>query len=132
MSNPTTPGPGAPASRRAPSATGITINGQPIPWSFIQMLRVRFFGGDWDRTIDCLYKARNAAGDNAIIRYVKRGLLPDEHGNRYSLLPSKETNEGRRCDVQAWWQSIYRPARGEKRMASTKQALKALLQQLCE
>lgn len=123
----------APSARPRPAASGLTINGQLVPWSFIQMLRCRYFGGDWDRTIDCLFKARHATGDsNAIVRYIKKGLLPDEKGNRYSFLPSTETNDGRRHEVQAWWQSIYKPVRGAKRLATGKDALKALLRQLCQ
>lgn len=94
----------------------ITINGQQIPFPFIQKIRT-IFGGDWDRTIDAFWKARKATGENGIIRYIKAGLKPDAKGNRYSMLPSKEREGGEKtfAQVRKWWETeVYqrkRPAR---------------------
>lgn len=91
----------------------IVINGQKIEWSFIQWLRKRWFGGDWHRTIDCFYKARNADGDNGVIRYIRAGLKPDANGNRYSLMASHllENGEAGKKTLMTWWQQYYKTKR---------------------
>lgn len=88
---------------------GIEINGQNIPWSAIGRIR-KLCGGDWDTTIDAFWKAREAKGKNGILRYVQRGFVPDDKGNRYSLMPSKERENGEMEIVRKWWKGLYTPS----------------------
>jgi hypothetical protein len=89
----------------------VTINDQQIPWSYIQWVRNRIFRGDWDSTIDCFWKARKATGDpRAIIRYINKGLEPDEKGNRYSMIASIDRDAGKMKMIRAWWDcDVYKP-----------------------
>jgi len=92
----------------------VIINGQTIPWSFIQQVR-KLCGYSWDLTIDCFWKARNATGPAGVIKYIVRGLKPDAKNNRYSLLPSKEWESGAAGQekVRQWWaNSVYQPKKG--------------------
>lgn len=92
----------------------VTISGQRIPWSFVQLVR-KACGGDWDQTMDAFWKARGAKGPGSIVRYVLKGLKPDGKGNKYSLLPSKEHNDGKMQMIRVWWETeVYKPKpRGE-------------------
>jgi hypothetical protein len=86
--------------------TGVTINGQFVKWSFIQMVR-KCCGGDWDMALDCFYKARNA--DN-VTAYIASGFRPDIKGVRHMLLPSATRELGERGmeSIRQWWDTcIY-------------------------
>jgi hypothetical protein len=84
----------------------VTINGQQISWPFIQKIR-RAMGGDWDRTIDAFWQARNAKGELGIIKYITAGMKRD--GNRYIFTASKEREKGIDSPewqaVLQWWKA---------------------------
>jgi hypothetical protein len=87
----------------------VYIEGQCIKWSVVQKIR-RACGGDWDQTMDAFWKARNAKGENGIVKYVVRGLVKDTKGNQYSLLPSKEVNAGQMELIRIWWETnVHKP-----------------------
>lgn len=119
---------------RPPSAKpqpGISINGQLIPWAFIQRIR-KYCCGDWDRTMDVFYKARDATGDNGIIRYIQCGLVPNERGVRYALVPSMDF-ENRRIDlIRQWWQGLYKPADKRREPTAARAIMKSALQDLID
>ena len=89
----------------------VVVCGQEIAWSYIRRLRLTWFGGDWLRTIDAFWKARDARGPRGIIKYIEAGLLPDTDGNRYTLMPSAELERGEagRQRLFAWWEQFYKP-----------------------
>jgi hypothetical protein len=100
----------------------VIINGQPIPWSFIQRLRREVFGGDWDRTIDAFWKAKHCTGENSIIRYINAGLKPDKEGKRYTLVASAERDQNGMKVIQKWWDtSVYKPKPREKSLQSIRE-----------
>jgi hypothetical protein len=103
----------------------VTINNQQISWAFIQRVR-KECGGCWDRTMDVFWKAKDAQGENGIIKYIVKGLAKDERGVKYALTPSKEVEEGRRQIVRDWWTREVHKPRG-KEMASVKDVFRALL-----
>jgi hypothetical protein len=89
--------------------TFVVIEEQQIPWSVIQRVR-RLCGGDWDQTIDAFWKARAAQGKDGIIKYVLAGFRRTANGNKYSLLPSKEANDGKMEMIRTWWRDcVYKP-----------------------
>ncbi len=96
--------------------TGIEINGQKIPWSAIGRIR-KLCGGDWDTTIDAFWKAREADGKNGILRYVQAGFVPDANGKRYSLMPSRERENGEMEKVREWWKGLYTPSKRVEAMS---------------
>ena len=100
----------------------IIINAQKIPWSFIQFVRIKKMGGDWDQTINAFWLARNSTD---VIKYVQAGFSPDEKGNKYSLLPSKEMNEGKMEMIRKWWDSLYKP-QPKKSMMSMREIFREL------
>jgi hypothetical protein len=85
---------------------GITINGQKISWATVQKVR-SMFRGDWDDTMDAFWKARNAKGVNGVVKYVMKGFLPDAKGVRYSMVTSKERENGQMESIRRWWNSLY-------------------------
>lgn len=85
---------------------GIKINGQEIPWSFVFQVRGRF-KGDWDDTMDCFWKARNAQGVDGIRRYINAGWKPGKDGKRYNFMVSKERENGQMTAIRDWWDSLY-------------------------
>jgi hypothetical protein len=96
--------------------SSIEINGQQIPWSAIGRIR-KLCGGDWDTTIDAFWKARGADGQNGVLRYVQRGFVPDKAGKRYSLMPSKERENGEMEKVREWWKGLYTPSTKRETMS---------------
>jgi len=87
----------------------VVIEGQQIPWAIVQRVR-GLCGGDWDQTIDAFWKARGAKGKDGIIKYVLAGFRRGSNGNKYSLLPSKEANDGKMELVRTWWNEyVYKP-----------------------
>jgi hypothetical protein len=84
----------------------VTINGQKISWAFIQKVR-GLLKGDWDDTIDAFWKARNAKGQNGIVKYIMVGFVPDKAGKRYIMLPSNERENGQMQAIRDWWSSLY-------------------------
>jgi hypothetical protein len=102
---------------------GITINEQKIPWSFIQFVRNKKMMGDWDQTINAFWQARNHP---TIIKYVQMGFKPDKNGRIYSLLPSKEMNEGKMERIRLWWKGLYKPSTKQKDMMSMKEIFREL------
>lgn len=103
----------------------LIIKDQEIPWSFVQRIR-RICGGDWDQTLDIFWKARNATGNNGIIKYISKGLVDLAKGNRWLLMPSRERENGRMEVVRQWWSSLYqrKPKEGT---TSCREALKDAL-----
>jgi len=102
----------------------VTINNQKIAWSFIMKVRKRF-GGNWDSTIDAFWKARNASGSNAIIKYIEDGFKPDEKNNRHTMFPSKEREAGHMESIRIWWNTeVYKPKR---QLQSTGDILRQIL-----
>lgn len=93
------------------------------------MVRTKHMGGDWDRTMDAFWKARHAAPPRGVMLYVSKGLKPDAKGNRYSLLPSKERNEGQIEMIRRWWNGIYTPKGNTSTMKS---ALISVFKDLCK
>jgi hypothetical protein len=89
--------------------TFVVIEGQEIPWSVVQRVRT-LCGGDWDQTMDAFWKGRKAKGKDGIIKYVLAGFRRGKNGNKYSLLPSKEVNDGKMEEVRRWWgECVYKP-----------------------
>jgi hypothetical protein len=88
---------------------GVKINGQHVPWSFIQTVR-KACGDDWDRTIDAFWQARNATGDQGIVKYLAKGLRADPRGTAYALIASKDRDAGKMEEIRKWWQnSVHSP-----------------------
>jgi hypothetical protein len=103
---------------------GIIINGQKVSWSFIQFVRNKKLGGDWDQTINAFLVARKSTD---IIKYVQTGFKPDKDGKLYSLLPSKEMNDGKMESIRQWWEGLYKPStKNDKGMMSLKEIFSAL------
>jgi hypothetical protein len=88
----------------------VTINGQSVPWWFIQRIRA-MMGGDWPQTINAFYLAKNSTN---IIKYVSKGMVPNEKGIKYSFMPCKEWEDGKWYIVQDWWDTIHKPTPGKK------------------
>jgi hypothetical protein len=109
------------------TAPGIVINGQKILWSFIQFVRVKKLGGDWPQTINAFWQARNSTD---VIKYVQAGFIPDEKGNKYSLMPSKEWNAGNFKMIQEWWDRLYKPAPKKTGVGTMKDAMKKMFEEL--
>ena len=87
----------------------VNINGIEIEWSFVALVKKKC-GGDWDQTIDAFWKARGAKGKDGIIKYVLAGFRKGHGGNKYSLLPSKEANDGKMEMIRTWWRDcVYKP-----------------------
>ena len=86
----------------------VLLEGQQIPWSVIQMVR-RACGGDWDQTMDAFWKARLCKGPNSIVKFVVKGLVKNEVGVRYSLVTSKERENGQMEAIRQWWNKAYTP-----------------------
>ncbi|MBN1131197.1 MAG: hypothetical protein JXA71_19560 [Chitinispirillaceae bacterium] len=108
----------------------IIINEQKITWASVQMVR-RMCGGDWDQTIDAFWKARKATGRNGVMRYVLRGLVPNDKGVLYSLLPSPERERGQMESIRQWWMDAVgreAPKKGEPVRARV--ALKEMLMEM--
>ena len=116
--------PGAGSMNEAPH---IVINSQKIPWSFIQFVRIKKMKGDWDQTINAFWQARNHP---TIIKYIQMGFKPDKNGRIYSLLPSKEMNDGKMDMIRKWWDSLYKPAQKKQGVATIKDALRAMLTEM--
>lgn len=89
-----------------PEKAGLKIGDQVIPWSFVFQVKKECHG-DWDTTIDCFWKARNAKGSYAVQRYIRKGLKPDQFGKRYMLLPSKEREAGKMDSIRQWFDKLY-------------------------
>jgi hypothetical protein len=79
--------------------------------------------GDWDQTINAFWKARNHP---TIIKYIQLGFKPDKNGRIYSLLPSKEMNEGKMESIRQWWNSLYKPSTKTKSLMSMKEIFREL------
>jgi len=108
----------------------VEINGQKVPWSAVQKVR-RMCGGDWDQTIDAFWKARNATGPNAILRYVMHGFVKNDAGIRYSLLPSKERERGQMENIREWWRDmVAKEAPKKAGPTKVKQAMKEMFLEL--
>jgi hypothetical protein len=118
----------APRKKTTPQP-GIIINGQLIPWAFIMRIR-KYCCGDWDRTIDVFWKAKSATGDNGIIRYIQRGLVPNDRGVRYALVPSLEFENRRIDEIRQWWKSLYKPAKKRGEPTAMREGMKAALTDL--
>ena len=111
-------------TKKTKDLPGVFINQQKISWSFIQFIRNKKLGGDWDQTINCFWLARNSTN---IVKYVQAGFVPDEKGNKYSMLPSKEMNDGKMEMIRQWWEGLYKPsAKNERGMMSLKQIFREL------
>jgi hypothetical protein len=106
-------------------ATGIVINNNEIPWSFVHSVWGRL-GKDWDQTKDTFWKARNAkGGSGGIIRYIEAGFKENGNGALpYNMIPSKDVNEGRIETIRKWWDTLYQPKK-KKDMASMKEIFAA-------
>jgi hypothetical protein len=108
----------------------IIINDQTITWASVQMVR-RMCGGDWDQTIDAFWKARNATGKNAVMRYVIAGFAKSETGLRYSLLPSAERERGQMEHIRQWWRdAVGKEAPKKREPTRVKAALKEALMEM--
>lgn len=111
----------------------ITLDGVEIEWSFVSRIR-KFCAGDWERTKDAFWKAHKAGckDKQSIIRYLQKGLVPDEHGNRYTLKPSMEfeTKQGR--DIITNWWELQRKMNtgGKKQPEQIRASLKSLFTEL--
>lgn len=105
----------------------IIINEQKITWASVQMVR-RMCGGDWDQTIDAFWKARKATGRNGVMRYVLRGFVANDKGARYSLVPSKERENGQMENIREWWRdAVGREAPKKGEPVKAREALREML-----
>lgn len=85
--------------------TGLKINDQIIPWSFVYQVN-KLCNGDWDDTIDCFWKARHAVGTSGIHKYIKAGFKL-RNGIAYMRLPSKERESGKMDSLRQWFDTLY-------------------------
>lgn len=96
---------------------GVTINGNLLPWSFVRRVWNKC-GRDWEQTVDCFWKARNATGPAGIQKYISAGFKSRGGGVPYMLQPSKEREQpGGMKKLWDWWHGLYiskRPAPAEK------------------
>lgn len=118
----------SPAPKPKSQQPFIIINNQQIPWSFVGKVR-SMFKGDWDNTIDCFWKARNATGYNAIQKYILKGFLPNDKGYRYSMQMSNERESGKMESIREWWQGLY-ARKGRSDMMTVKDVFKFLAQSM--
>jgi SPP1 gp7 family putative phage head morphogenesis protein len=89
------------------SDTGITINGNLLPWSFVRRVWNKC-GRDWEQTVDCFWKARKATGHAGIQKYIMAGFKSRGGGVPYMLQPSKERQlPGGKKKTWAWWHGLY-------------------------
>jgi hypothetical protein len=87
--------------------TGVTLNGNLLPWSFVRRVWNKC-GRDWEQTIDCFWKARNAAGPAGIQKYIMAGFKSRNGGVPYMLQPSKDRQTpGGMKKLWAWWNGLY-------------------------
>lgn len=86
--------------------TGITINGQLIPWSFVHRVK-RELGNEWDDTIDLFWRARNAKAPIGVVRYVSRALVRNADGRRWADDKSAERENGQMESLREWWETLY-------------------------
>ena len=98
----------------------LTINNQPVPWSFIGKVK-RQLNGDMDTVIDLFWKARNHPD---VIRYVAKAIV-DGHWSH----ESRERENGQMETVREWWQRLYEPKNGPTPM---KKELKKVFEQLAK
>jgi hypothetical protein len=87
----------------------VVINEQRIPWSFVFRVH-KECGGDWDRTIDCFWRARRATGRDAIVRYISACLRRTAAKGKvatYCVQPSTERELGKMEDLRRWWATLY-------------------------
>lgn len=82
----------------------VTINKQRIPWSFIMMVR-KALGGDYDRTVDLFWRARNCPPPGGVFGFVKACLKRDKDG-MLSIAPSPERENGKMAEVWRWWHGL--------------------------
>lgn len=86
---------------------GITINGNMLPWSFVRRVWNKC-GRDWEQTVDCFWKARNATGPAGIQKYISAGFKSRNGGVPYMLQPSKERQSpGGMKKLWDWWHGLY-------------------------
>lgn len=86
---------------------GITINGNMLPWSFVRRVWNKC-GRDWEQTVDCFWKARNATGPAGIQKYIGAGFKSRNGGVPYMLQPSKERQlPGGMKKLWDWWHGLY-------------------------
>jgi len=105
----------------------VMIGDQPIPWSFVMWVHNQC-SKDWDYTIDCFWKARNAIGQDAIRRYIVKGLKPDSQGRKWMLNKSKEHQRGETDMLHDWWLSLY--DRKKAKSGAAHDIMQALLQSI--
>lgn len=92
---------------------GVTINGNLLPWSFVRRVWNKC-GRDWEQTVDCFWKARNATGPAGIQKYIMAGFKSREGGVPYMLQPSKERQmPGGMKKLWSWWHGLYLRKRSE-------------------
>lgn len=86
---------------------GITINGNLLPWSFVRRVWNKC-GRDWEQTVDCFWKARNATGYAGIQKYIMAGFTSRDGGVPYMLQPSKDRQTpGGMQRLWSWWHGLY-------------------------
>ena len=87
------------------SQTAFVINNQPIPWWLYRFVK-KMCLNDKDRAMDVFWKSRRAVN---VVNYIRAGMLPDNNGNRYALLPSVEYEQGEtgRQRIRSWWVSLF-------------------------
>jgi hypothetical protein len=94
----------------------LKITDNLIPWSFVFQVK-KHCNGDWDAVMDVFWKARHAKGKNAVQRYIRAGLKPNQCGVKYALLPSKEREDGRMDSIRQWFDSLYKRKRAPNQEA---------------
>ena len=86
---------------------GITINGTMLPWSFVRRVWNKC-GRDWEQTVDCFYKARNATGPAGVQKYIMAGFTSRNGGVPYMLQASKDRQApGGIKKLWTWWHGLY-------------------------
>ena len=107
--------------------SSVKINGQSIPWWFIQKIRHEL-GGDWDQTIEAFYIARKSTD---IIKYVSKGMVPNEKGICYSKLPSIDREKGMSIEViKKWWEDNVHKPKPKNNCVSFKDALLSAIKEM--
>jgi hypothetical protein len=87
--------------------TGVTINGNLLPWSFVRRVWKKC-GRDWEQTVDCFWKARNATGPAGVQKYIMAGFASRNGGVPYMLQPSKDRQTpGGMKKLWSWWHGLY-------------------------
>ncbi len=103
----------------------VTINKQQVPWSFIMMAR-QALGGDYERTVDLFWRARNCPPPGGVFGFVKACLKRDEHG-MLSVTPSQERENGKMDEVWRWWHGLK-----ERRCHRTPSSMADIFQEIAK